>query len=408
MNVTCRLCQGHDFFQILDLGYQPPSDQFLTHEQLDRPVAYFPLRLVRCNNCNFIQLDHVVDPKVLYQEDYPYMSSVTASGRQHFDDFAGRVVEKFGLGPQDLVIDVGSNVGVLLGGFQRRHTKVLGIDPAQNIAEIAEKNGIPTIVDFFGQGCGESVVKNHGKAKVITGSNVFAHIDDLVSVMKDVTTILEDGGVFVVEAPYLLHLLDNLEYDTIYHEHLSYISISPLVPFFAKLGYEIFDVDESTIHGGSLRLYISQKGKHDVMPVVANMLQQEVEQKIHSRETLSDFAVKVAANREKLLTITREIKSKGLKIAAVSAPAKGMTLLNYCGLTKDDLMFATEKCELKVGRYTPGSNLLVKTDQALLDYDVDYALLLSWNFKDEIIKNLEQFRAKGGKFIIPIPEPTIV
>ncbi|MDX2470476.1 MAG: class I SAM-dependent methyltransferase [SAR324 cluster bacterium] len=408
MTIKCRLCHSDDLFGFLDLGYHPPSDQFLKPEQLDEPVTYYPLRLVRCNECSFVQLDHVVDPKILYQNDYPYMSSTTEAGRKHFDEFSGKIVEKFDLQSDDLVIDVGSNVGVLLGGFKNRGIKVLGIDPAPNIVKIAEQNGIRTIVDFFGHQCGDHVVEKFGKAKIITASNVFAHIDDLHSVMEDVKTVLEDDGVFIIEAPYLQHLIDNLEYDTIYHEHLSYLSLSPLKPFFEKLGYEIFDIDLITIHGGSLRVYIAKKGQHKIQPIVGELLQKETDSKIHETATLQKFAQDVAKNRETLLSLIRDLKKQGKKIAAVSAPAKGMTLLNYCGLSREDLLFATEKCELKVGRFTPGGNLLVKTDRALIDSDIDYAILLSWNFKDEIIKNLSFYSENGGKFIIPIPTPTIV
>jgi len=394
--------------QFLDLGHQPPSDQFVRAERLDNNITYYPLRVVNCDQCKFVQLDHVVDPEILYQDDYPYVSSTTNAGRTHFDSFAGSVVEKYNLSKDDMVIDIGSNVGVLLDGFKRRGTKVLGIDPAPNIAAIAESNGIPTKVAFFGHGVADMVKETHGHAKVITGSNVFAHINDLNKVMEEVDTLLDEKGVFIIEVPYLRHLFDFMEYDTIYHEHLSYISLMPLVPFFKKKGFEISHLDEVKIHGGSLRIHISRIGDYTPTPIVEEMITSEERDGIHEQENLENFARKVKKNRDDLISLIHNLKADGKRIAGVSAPAKGMTLLNYCGVSKDDLEFVTEKCELKIGRFTPGSNIPVMRDEDLISHEIDYALLLAWNFKDEIIKNLPEFRERGGKFIIPIPEPHIV
>jgi hypothetical protein len=350
----------------------------------------------------------VVSPEELYQNDYPYETSITKTARTHFNSFAGHVVKTFGLGGSDLVVDIGSNVGVLLSGFKSFNVQVLGVDPAPNIAQIAEKNGIPTMVDFFSKDVANYIVSRVGRARVITGSNVFAHIDDLYSLMEAVDCLLDDEGVFIIEAPYFLHLLENLEYDTIYHEHLSYLSLTPLIPFFKRCGFEIFDVMEVSIHGGSLRMFISREGKMPVTENVANLLSKENEKRIHSTEKLMEFARRVEKNREDLVTLLRTLKQQGKRVAAVSAPAKGMTLLNYCRIGKDILDFITEKSELKIGRFAPGTHIPVLPDRALIDNDIDYALLLAWNFKEEIIRNLKEFTEKGGRFIVPIPEVTIV
>ena len=408
MKIRCRLCKSEELTQFLDLGRHPPSDQFIRAERLHEGITYYPLRVVRCDNCNFIQLDHVVDPAILYQDDYPYVSSTTNAGRSHFDDFAGSIVDRYALSKDDLVVDIGSNVGVLLAGFKDRGIRILGIDPAPNIAAIAEASGIPTKVAFFGHGVAEEVRDLHGKAKVITGANVFAHIDDLNKVMEEADILLGDKGAFVIEAPYLRHLLDFLEYDTIYHEHLSYISLKPLVPFLDERGFEIIHLDEMTIHGGSLRIHVARKGDYDPSPIVSQMINSEVADGVHDLDNLNKFATKVKENRENLIALLRRLKADGKRIAGVSAPAKGMTLLNYCGINRDDLEFVTEKCELKIGRFTPGGNIPVLGDEVLVREDIDYALLLAWNFKDEIIKNLAEFSKKGGRFIIPIPEPHIV
>jgi len=406
--IKCRLCSGELSNPFLDLGFTPPADGFIRAEHLNLPETHFPLRVVSCKSCGFVQLDHVVDPTLLYQNDYPYESSMTKTGLSHFDSFAAGVCDAFGLNSDDLVIDIGSNVGVLLDGFKRRGCRVLGVDPAKNIAAIAEHNGIPTIGDFFTPDLANTIREEHQRAKVITGSNVFAHVDDLNSLVAGIQALLEKDGVFIIEAPYLLHLLDNLEYDTIYHEHLSYISIKPLVPFFESHGMAVFDVQEVDIHGGSIRIFVGHKGQHVVQDSVANVLKLEDERGIHSMDNLEAFGQRVAEHRDELMWLLRSLKREGKKIAGVSAPAKGMTLLNYCKIGPETLEFLTEKSKLKLGRHAPGSHIKVVADSELLEADVDYALLLAWNFKDEIMNNLSEFREKGGKFIIPIPKPTII
>ena len=242
--LKCRLCGGRNLSQFLDLGHTPPADDFLVEKRLSDSEIHDPLQVVRCDQCNFIQLSYVVKPEILYQNDYPYEASSTKTGVAHFDEFAGDIVEKFGMVSEDLAIDIGSNVGVLLASFKKRNVRILGVDPAANIAEIANKNGIETLPEFFSEQLAQQILMKYGKAKIITGSNVFAHIDDLKSLTAGVKILLEDSGVFVIEAPYFVHLLHNLEYDTIYHEHLSYISVSPLVSFFKSQGMDtIIDLD---------------------------------------------------------------------------------------------------------------------------------------------------------------------
>lgn len=375
---------------------------------MEEPEIHYPLRVVRCNVCHFIQLDHVVDPKILYQEDYPYESSMTRTGQAHFHLFAEQIVNSFGLTENDLAVDVGSNVGVLLEGFKKQSCRVLGVDPAKNIAAIAEHNGIPTIGEFFTPDVAESIRHTYGPASVITGSNVFAHVDDLDSFVTAVKNLLKDDGIFVIEAPYLVHLLEKLEYDTIYHEHLSYMSIKPLVRYFAAHGLCVFDVQEVDIHGGSIRIFVGNPAPHPVKDSVLTYLDQEEHNNLYDMDNLRAFGDRVADHREELVWLLKSLKREGKKIAGVSAPAKGMTLLNYCKIGTETLEFLTEKSLLKLGRLAPGNHLEVVTDEMLVTKDIDYALILAWNFKDEIMGNLPEFRAKGGKFIIPVPTPTIV
>jgi len=404
---SCRLCDSPDLTEFLDLGFTPPADDFISKARLHEPETHYPLRVVRCDKCNFIQLNHVVDPVILYQNDYPYEASITRTGVAHFDEFASDVVQRFGLQEDDLVVDIGSNVGVLLNGFKKRNLRVLGVDPATNIARIANKNGIETITDFFSETLAKTILEKYGQAKVITSSNVVAHIDDLNSFASATKHLLDDDGVLVIEAPYFVHLLKNLEYDTIYHEHLSYLSVSPLVRFFNKHGMDVFDVQQRDIHGGSIRIFVAKKGRRKIEPTVARLLSYETDNDIYALDTLNRFADRVRSHREDLVWLLKSLKRSGKRIAGVSAPAKGMTLLNYCKIGTETLEFLTEKSTLKIGKFSPGGHIPVLSDDALISEDIDFALLLAWNFKDEIINNLSAFQAKGGKFIIPVPYPVI-
>jgi len=405
---SCRLCKGKNLSIYLDLGLTPPADQFRKPEELDLPEISYPLRVMLCRDCGFSQLTHVVDPRVLYQFDYPYESSTTSTGRKHWAKFAEMVNEKLGLKKGDLVVDVGSNVGTLLSAFKDLGMSVHGVDPAPNIALMANKLGVPTICDFFGISAARQIVKKRGKASVVVGTNVFAHIDDLHAVMRAAKVLLKPDGVFIFESPYFKHLVDNLEYDTVYHEHLSYISLSPLVPFFAKHGMEIFSVEESDIHGGSIRVYVGKSGKRKVEPRVKELISAEKSQKLNDLKSLQVFAEKVKENRRDLTALVASLLKQGKSIAVVSAPAKGMTLLNYCNFTNHHLDFVSEKSKLKIGRVTPGGHIKIVSDEELLKRQPDYVILLAWNFAKEIMANLKRYSDKGGKFIIPIPKPTII
>jgi SAM-dependent methyltransferase len=404
------MCRSGALTRFLDLGDQPPADQFLFERQLSQPEPAYPLRVVVCADCGLSQLDYVVPPEILYCNDYPYESSTTAAGRRHWDEFAETVHRMRGLGGSDLVVDVGSNVGVLLQMFAKRGVRVLGVDPAANIAAIANGHGVPTVVDFFSAAAAQRIRDAHGRASVITGTNVIAHIDDLHDLMRGVELLLTDTGVFILEAPYMIDLVQSLEYDTIYHEHLSYFSLKPLMRFFAQFGMEIFEVQRRDIHGGSFRVFVRRAGSSDqrVSGVIAELLAAEEREGIGNLERLQRFSRDVVQNRKDLLGLLANLKRSGKRIAGVSAPAKGMTLLNYCGIDRDMLDFVTEKSALKIGRYTPGKHIPVVADSALVDDPPDYALLLAWNFASEIMNNLREYSNKGGKFIIPIPRPMIV
>lgn len=407
-NKICRMCGGSDLTKFLDLGCTPPADQFKREEQLLEPDIYYPLDVFICNHCGLAQLGHTVSPEILYRNDYPYESSTTKAGQKHFFKFAQSVTEKLQLGASDLVVDIGSNVGVLLSGFKEAGVRVLGVDPAANIVRIAEKRGIETINEFFNLHTAQMIVRDMGKASVITGTNVFAHVDDLHAFMHSVDVLLNEKGVFIFEAPHFMHLIESLEYDTIYHEHLSYLSLTPLIPFFKQFGMEVFDVEQVDIHGGSFRVFISRSNQREIMSTVGEMLDAEKKMNLHTLPVLQDFAKKVQKNRNDIIWLLARLRHEGKSVAGVSAPAKGMTLLNYCGLGGHYLDFVTEKSQLKIGRFTPGTRIQIFSDDTLLERQPDYALLLAWNFADEIMENLKEYRKAGGKFIIPIPTPRIV
>ncbi|MBI5481613.1 MAG: class I SAM-dependent methyltransferase [Deltaproteobacteria bacterium] len=406
--MVCRMCKSDGLTPFLDLGFTPPADRFLRKEQLREPEVHYPLVVMLCASCGQVQLGHVVSPEVLYRQDYPYEASLTKTGQRHWAEFARTVSERMRLGAADLVVDIGSNVGVLLAAFRDHGARILGVDPASNIVRIAERGGIETVNEFFGLEVARGIRETRGPATVITGTNVFAHIDDLDDVLRGVDVLLGERGILVIEAPYLVHLIKNLEYDTIYHEHLSYLSIRPLTALFSRFGFEIFDVERRDIHGGSIRIYIGRAGRLPIGAAVDACLREEAEAGVHTLPVLQEFAQAVRCNRQDLQWLVRSLKQQGRRLVGVSAPAKGMTLLNYCHLGPETLDFVTEKSTLKIGRYTPGLHVPVVPDEALLSERPDYALLLAWNFADEIMANLHAYRQAGGKFIIPIPVPRVV
>ncbi len=394
---NCRLCKSKNLVMFLDLGHHPHSDNFRKDPNL--PETTYPLRLVQCQDCEFVQLDYVVSPDVLYDKDYLYESSITKTADKHWSDFVESVIDKTGNKPRSIglwkhpqVLDIGSNDGTLLKKFQDKGYVVAGIDPCKDISDLANARGIPTINALFSK---ENVVSTD--FDIITGSNVFAHIDDLDIVIEDVKSLLSPNGVFIFESPYLGDFIDKIEYDTVYHQHLSYLAIKPLVKFLDKFGMEIFDIEFTKIHGGCFRCYVTRKGERLVMPIVSETMNKEN----FTLTVLKDFAKKVEYNRENLMKIVLQFKAQGKRIVGISSPAKGMTLLNYTGAGKY-LDFVTDVSKLKQGRYTPGSHLLIKSDKDLKGDEI--GLLLAWNFKEEIMRNVPQIKT----WIIPVPTPQVI
>lgn len=407
MNVTsCRVCRGVTFNEVLNLGMTPFADDFVPVNRLSESEIYHPLRVISCLSCGLVQLSYVAPRNALYNAEYPYVSSTTAMGTRHYRAMADDIVQRFHLPSGSLAIDIGSNVGVLLGGFKDAGLKVLGVEPVPYIAQRANLNGIETMCEFFSAKLASEITAYRGRAVAVTGTNVVAHIDNLMDLCIGLDKLLAPSGVFVFEAPYLGDLLDNLEYDTIYHEHLSYLSVGPVQRLVKQFGLEVFDVEHQAIHGGTLRYFIGRQAQHPVQPIVDALINEEKTR--CSVSALSKFTARVRQHRLTLGHMVRDLKLKGHSVAAVSAPAKGMTLLHACGLDASVIDFVTEKAHTKIGRYTPGTRIPVVDDNELVRRRPDYALLLAWNFAREIIANLHEYTAKGGRFIIPIPEPVIV
>jgi 2-polyprenyl-3-methyl-5-hydroxy-6-metoxy-1,4-benzoquinol methylase len=402
------MCKSSNLQKFLDLGFSALSDNFLTIEQLEESESFFPLTVHLCSNCGLCQLGYVVPPKFMFNKDYPYDSSTTKTGRNHFTKMGVDICDRFNLKENSLVMDVGSNSGVLLSAFKSKGMRVLGIEPSSKLANTAIEKGVDTIIEFFSGKLVKKILDDHGKVSVITGTNVFAHINDLDDFMLTADSLLVEDGIIVIEAPYLLHLIENLEYDTIYHEHLSYLSVKPMVEFCKKFNFEIFDIKEQTIHGGTLRYFISRKNKKEITKQVSNYLKIEEETELYSKKKLDDFANLVKDHRKALLQLLNELKKDGKKIVGISAPAKGNTLLNYCKIDSEILDYVTERNPFKIGKFTPGMHIPVYSDEKLLEDQPDYALILAWNFADEIIQNNSKYQENGGKFIIPTPKPRII
>jgi len=405
---SCHMCRGTHLELVIDLGFHPHSDEFPRVEQLNDFEATYPLRLIRCLDCGLLQIDYFVNPKILYGGEYLYQSSTTNTGRQHYREMAANIKDRFGIQDGELAIDIGSNVGVLLGGFKEVGMRVLGVDPAPMIVEIANKNGIETLHEFFGLDVACRISKEYGTAAVVTGTNVFAHLHDLDDAVEGMKVILDEKGVIVIEAPHAMSLIDNLEYDTIYHQHIGYLSVKPMQAYFNRMGLELFDVEPNGMHGGTLRYYVGFPGVHPVAESVGSVLKEEIESGLYTKERLRRFANDVLEQKYALIEQILKLRREGKRVVALSAPAKGNTLLNYCHLDSAFLDYATERNPLKVGRFTPGMHLPIYPDEKILEDKPDYCLILAWNFAYEIMSNMSEYKKSGGKFIIPIPKPHIV
>ncbi|MEK6871723.1 MAG: methyltransferase domain-containing protein, partial [Nanoarchaeota archaeon] len=407
---NCRMCDSTALYEFLDLGFLPPADQILTPADLNDYEIHFPLKVMQCEQCGLTQLSYVVNPHILYGKTYSYESSITQTAKVHFFQMANHLFTKCNMQAGNFAIDIGSNVGVLLEGLQKNNIRVLGIDPAPRIATIANQRGIETYNDFINPILAQKILQEKGKAHLITATNVFAHIDDKRGFMESIQKLLDSNGHLVIEAPYLVDLIDNLAYDTIYLDHLEYLSIKPLVRFFRSFGMDIWDVERTQIHGNSIRIFVSWLGKKLPSSNIEQLLDLEEKKGMYQKEKLDAFAHAVKKHRKEFIELIYDLKKQGKKIVGMSAPAKGNTLLNYCKMHDHFIDYMAEKSHIKVGHFTPGMHIPIVPEERLLENNPDYAIIFAWNFAQEIMQNSisQKFIQQGGKFIIPIPKPVIV
>lgn len=407
VKTSCRVCKGKHLGRVFSFGPTPLANAFLQKSQINDPEYYFPLDVFFCQTCSFLQLGVVVDPEVLFG-DYVYVSSTSPVFIKHFEDFAKDVVKEYQLAKDSLVIDIGSNDGILLKPFKAFDMKVLGVEPAKHIATIAKKDGIPTIAEYFTVSTAKNIIKKYRKAKVVTATNVFAHIDDLDEVIKGLEVLLDTDGVFIIEAPYLADFLQKRYFDLVYHEHLSYWSVNALITIFKRFDMKVIDVEKVPVHGGSLRVFVARKkSTFPVKKSVDRFIKLERKLGFDDIQTYFSYTKNVQQNKLLLLTMLARLKSKGKKIAGYGAPAKGNTLLNFFSIGSETLDYIVDDSPLKQGLFSPGKHIPVVAASELLKNRPDYLLILAWNFANPIMNNLPSFKKSGGKFIVPVPEPTI-
>lgn len=405
---TCRLCEGSDLVKVIALAPSPPANAFVPVSALHERQPEFPLDVWFCNRCGHVQLLDVVDAAVLFR-DYVYTSGTSPVFVDHFRHYAGDVVRRFGLERGDLVVEIGSNDGTLLRFFQASGNRVLGIDPAVAIARRATDEGIETLPAFFTPSLAEEIRDQHGVARVVVANNVFAHIDDLSSVVEGLRTLLAPDGVFAFEVSYLLDVFQKTLFDTIYHEHLDYHTTNPLIPFFARHGLRLFDVERVNTHGGSLRGFACHaQGRHETTDRVGALTELEHRAGLDRPDAYQDFSARIDRLGGNLLDLLRKLRADGAHVAGFGAPAKATTLMYHFSLGPDLLDFIVDDSPLKQGLFTPGYHIPVVPSGAIYERRPDYLLILAWNFAGAIMQNHRLFRETGGRFIVPLPELEIV
>jgi SAM-dependent methyltransferase len=407
-DVACRSCGSNKLAPILSLGKTPLANALLSKEQLGQPELTYPLDLVLCTVCSLVQITETVSSEQLFGE-YLYFSSFSDTMLAHARALVERVIAERCLGATNRVIEVASNDGYLLQYYKEAGIQVLGIEPARNIAQVAQDKGIDTLCDFFGSEIALRLAGQGKRADVIHAHNVLAHVSDLNGVVKGFETLLAPGGVVIVEAPYVKELIDRTEFDTIYHEHLCYFSLTALDSLFRRHALSITNVENVSIHGGTLRIFATPMTESvAVSESVKALLAQEAAWEAREPSSYREFSSNVERIRTQLRAVLRDLKKDGNTVAAYGASAKGSTLLNYAGIGRETLDFVADRSTVKQGRYTPGTHLPIYPAEKLLEAMPDYVLLLTWNFADEILEQQSEYRTRGGKFVIPVPTVRLV
>lgn len=404
--MNCRFCGTTLTHEFIDLVNAPPSNAFLTEKQLNEPEIFYPLKLFVCHNCFLVQIDEYKDSKEIFNQNYAYFSSYSTSWLEHAKRYVEMVIDRFGFDENSQVIEIASNDGYLLQYFKLKQIPVLGIEPATNVAMSAQEKGIETIEDFFGANLANQLVSQDRMADLIIGNNVFAHVPDVNDFVAGLKIGLKDNGVITLEFPHLMQLIEKNQFDTIYHEHFSYFSFSTAKLIFEKHGLDLFDVEQISTHGESLRIY----GKHkddaskNISPNVTALLHEENAKGMQTAEYYDGFQNKADRVKYDLVDFLIKQQKNGKKVAAYGAAAKGNTLLNYCGIKRDLIKFVVDASPHKQGMLLPGSHIPVVREDEITRWKPDYMIILPWNIKDEITEQLNYLRKWEGKFVVPIPE----
>ena len=405
---ACRFCGTPLSRTFVDLGATPPANSYLRATDLRRAEAFLPLHAYVCEACFLVQLDEMQSPEQLFA-DYAYFSSYSDSWLAHANRFAESAVARFGLGPRSRVIEIASNDGYLLQYFVRRGVPVLGIEPAANVARVAEAKGVRTLVKFFGRNTARMLAADGVAADLIVANNVLAHVPNLNDFVGALKPVLKPDGVVSVEFPHLLRLIEGNQFDTIYHEHFSYFSLLTAEQVFAAHGFTVFDVEELATHGGSLRLFLGHaEAGHPVTPAVSAVRAAERAAKLDRPDGYDGFAERVRQAKRRLLSFLIEAKSEGKRVVGYGAAAKGNTLLNYCGVRTDFIDYTVDRSPHKQGLYLPGTRIPIWHPDRIRETRPDYLLILPWNLRDEIVAAHGYIRDWGGKFMVPIPHVSIL
>jgi C-methyltransferase C-terminal domain/Putative zinc binding domain/Methyltransferase domain len=407
-NPVCRSCGYSSLELVLSLGHTPLANSLLTPDQLQAPEPVFPLELGFCPECSLVQILEAVPPETLFSK-YPYFSSISDTVVRNAETLTGRLIEARQLNAKTLVVEIASNDGYLLQFYKRCGIPALGIEPASNIARVAEKErGIPTICEFFGRDLAQRLRQQGRRAAIIHANNVLAHVPDLNGMVEGMRILLDDNGVVVIEVPYVKELISRCEFDTIYHEHLCYFSLTALDHLFRRHDFILQDVEKLPVHGGSLRVFVTPPRSGHQSAAVKAILADEHQLGISQLCFYQGFAERVGQLKADLRRQLGKLVKSGKKVAAYGAAAKGSTLLNYCEIGRETLQFVVDRNTHKQGLYMPGVRLPIYPPSKLLEEHPDYVLLLTWNFADEILDQQAEYRAHGGRFIVPIPVPQVV
>jgi len=403
---ACRSCSGDALEEVLDLGQMPLADGLLRPEDLGRPEPRYPLSVVVCAGCGLAQLRETVEPEELFCRDYPYFSSFSPALLRHSEANVEERIARQRLGPGSLAVELASNDGYLLQYYAKNGIPVLGVDPAEGPAQAAVARGVPTLNTFFTRELAQVLREQGRSADVIHANNVLAHVPDPNGFVGGIAALLADDGVAVIEVPHVLELVRHCEFDTIYHEHLCYFSVHALRPLFQRQGLVLNDLRRLSIHGGSLRLYVSRAAGESAE--VSRALSDEAEAGLDSADGYRSFGARVGALRTELRALLERLKGSGARLAAYGAAAKGATLINYVGIGPELVDFVVDRNTHKHGRFMPGEQLPIHPAERLIEDQPDYTLLLAWNFRDEILEQQAEYRSRGGRFVVPVPEPVVI